>query len=393
MTTNIHDIAAWSMSDIRSVFKVRPVRTIRDRRRFIDFPYKHYATSSNWVPPLRRDQGRVLFSKKSPFLAQSTITPFLATDNSDRVIGRIAAIINDAHLKKHENATGFFGFFECADRYDVAAGLIDAVVEYIKSRGLTRLRGPANPSINDCSGLLVDGFDKSPSILMPYNPPYYADFLHRYGFERAMTMWAYYASTKAVNIERLRRSKEVIKKRIPGLTIRNPVMERFTEEAKVMCDIYNQAFDNGWGHVPISDDEFLYMAKSMRIILDPRLVFFLEHYGRPIGFSLSLPDVNMLLKNVPNGRLFPFGFLKLLFYSKVAKIDRCRTAVLALLPVYQRRGLDSLLVLETIKSVKRNGYIGGELSWVMDDNVVLKNSLKKLGAVVEKEYAMFEKQI
>jgi GNAT superfamily N-acetyltransferase len=374
-------------------FHVRPVRTLRDRRRFVAFPYTLYNSSPYWVAPLRREQARLLFSKKNLFFLHGRIAPFIAEDASGRVLGRVAAIVNGAHLQKHGDGTGFFGFFECVERYDVAAALFDAAAAYLRAQGLSVLRGPVNPSINESSGLLVKGFDRAPAILMPYNPPYYEDFLLRYKFERKMTMWAYYGAWKHLNAERLRRGAELVRRRMPGLRTRNPDMSRFAEEAKTMCGIYNQAFDAGWGRVPVSEDEFLYMAKALRPVLDPDLVFFLEHDGRPVGFSLSLPDVNALLRRVPDGRLFPFGFLKLLGYTWFGERRECRTAVLALLPAYQRRGLDSLLILDTIESAQRNGYVGGELSWVMEDNAVLKNALKNLGAVVDKEYALFEKRI
>lgn len=378
---------------IPAPFQVRPVRTFRDQRRFIAFPYTLYSSSPYWVAPLRRQQAQLLFSKKNHFFRHGRIAPFIAEDASGRVLGRIAAVVNGMHLKKHGDGAGFFGFFECVERYEVADGLFDAAAAYLRAQGLSVLRGPANPSINESSGLLVKGFDRTPAILMPYNPPYYEDFLLRYKFERKKTMWAYYGAWKHLNAERLRRGAELVKQRMPGLRVRNPDMSRFAEEAGIMCRIYNQAFDAGWGHVPISEAEFLYMAKAMRPTLDPNLVFFLEHDGQPVGFSLSLPDYNALLRHLPDGRLCPFGFLKLLGYAWFGERRECRTAVLALLPAYQRRGLDSLLILNTIEGAQRHGYVGGELGWVMEDNVVLKNALKHLGAVVDKEYALFEKHI
>jgi GNAT superfamily N-acetyltransferase len=275
----------------------------------------------------------------------------------------------------------------------VAAALFDTLAAYLGAQGLRAMRGPTNPSINESSGLLVNGFDRAPSILMPYNPPYYEQFLLRYGFERKMTMWAYYGAWKHLNTERLRRGAEIVRRRMPGLSLRSPDMSRFEEEALTMCEIYNRAFDDGWGNVPLSEAEFLYMAKAMRPILDPRIVFFLEHEGRAIGFSLSVPNINITLKHLPDGRLLPLGFIKLLGHLRFGQSPEFRTVVLALLPGYQRRGLDSLLILNTIEKAQQHGYIASELSWVMDNNVVLKNALDNLGAAIDKEYAMFEKGI
>lgn len=373
--------------------QVRAVRSARDRRRFLDFPYAFYRGSPYWVPPLRLEQSRLLFSKRNPFLRHSRIEPFLAEDGDGRVLGRIAAIVNGAHLAHHGDGVGFFGFFECVARHDVAALLLDAAAAALRAEGLVAMRGPANPSINDCSGLLVGGFDRRPSVLMPYNPPYYGELLLRHGFERRMTMWAYYGAWKHLNAGRLRRGAALVRKRLPGLRVRTPDMRRFLDECRIMWSIYNRAFDGGWGHVPLSEAEFLAMAGSMRPILDPAIVFFLEHDGVPVGFSLSLPDVNALLRHLPDGRLFPLGFLELLGYRCFGEPREFRTAVLALLPEYQKRGLDGLLILDTIEEGRRRGYVASELSWVMDDNVVLKNALRHLGATVDKEYAMFEKRL
>lgn len=373
--------------------QVRPVLTARDRRRFVAFPYRLYCSSPYWTAPLRRHQSQLLFSKKNPFFTHGQIAPFIAEDASGQVVGRIAAIVNGTHSKRYNDGVGFFGFFECVEQYDVAALLFDTAAAQLKAKGFSSMRGPTNPSINECSGLLVKGFDRRPSILMPYNPPYYEDFVLRCGFQRTMGMAAYYGAWKHLDTSRLQRGVDVVKKRMPGVRIRQADMGRFTQDARLMWQIYNQAFDSSWGHVPMSEDEFMHMAKSMRTILDPNIVFFLEYNGSPIGFSLSLPDVNPALRRLHDGRLFPFGFIKLLGATWFGECHEVRTVVLGLLPAYQRRGLDSLLILSTIEQVRQHGYLGGELSWVMDNNVVLKNALAKLGAIVDKEYALFEKPI
>ncbi|HEX8772901.1 MAG TPA: hypothetical protein VF735_04800 [Pyrinomonadaceae bacterium] len=373
--------------------RIRPVQTARERRRFIAFPYTLYRSSPEWVAPLRRDQSELLFSKHNPFFLHSHIEAFIAEDATGRVLGRIAAIVNGMHLRRHNDGVGFFGFFESVERYDVAAALFDAACCYLKEQGLRAMRGPTNPSINESSGLLVNGFDRRPSLLMPYNPAYYESFLLRYGFARVMRMWAYYGAWKHLNTERLRRGADIVRRRMPGLVIRNPDLSRFKDEVLTMHGIYNRAFDDGWGNVPMSEAEFLYMAKAMRPVLDPRIIFFLEREGHTIGFSLSLPNINTALSHLRDGRLFPFGFLRLLGHLRFGASAEFRTIVLALLPEYQRRGLDTLLILDTIEKAREHGYLGSELSWVMDDNVVLKNALGHLGAVVDKEYAMFEKRI
>jgi GNAT superfamily N-acetyltransferase len=361
-----------------------------DRRRFIDVPYQFYpGRYPNWIPPLRRDVKSTLDPSKNAFFDHGDIQLFLAEDASGEVVGRVAGIVNGMHLKKYDDGTGFFGFFECVEDYDVAEALLDAAAAWLREQGLSRMRGPANPSLNDTAGLLVDGFDREPSILMPYNPPYHEDFLTRYGFERTMTMWAYYVHKKYVQYERLRRGAEIVKRRTPGLEIRTLDVDRFDEEARTILDVYNDAWANNWGHVPMTEAEFQQLADELKQIVDPEMVFLIEHEGDPVAFSITLPDVNQALKHVSDGRLFPLGLPKLLLHATYG-IHECRMPLMGVRQTYQGKGLDAMLVLETIENGPPNGYDACEMSWVLDTNERLKNHVESLGAVVDKEYAMFE---
>lgn len=373
-------------------FRVRPVTSKWDLRRFVAFPYAFYRGNPYWVPPLRIEVLRTLNPKKNPFFEHGEMQLFLAEDSSGRILGRIAAIVNGMHLKRHADGNGFFGFFECVERQDVASALFDAACEWLAKRGLSGVRGPANPSLNDVSGLLVRGFDREPSILMPYNPPYHEEFLLRAGFQRAMTMWAYYVHRKYIRTEKFRRGVELVKRRNPGLRVRNLDMRRFDEELRIFFDIYNEAWSENWGHVPITEAEGRKLARDLRRIIDPSLVFILEKDGQPVAFSVSLPDVNQLLKKVPSGRLLPFGFLRLAFYARFGVIFDIRTAIMGVLRKYHGRGFDALLYLATIDEAYSKGYQGAELSWILDSNRVLRNVMDDLGAVVDKEYALFEKR-
>ncbi|MGQ9589170.1 MAG: hypothetical protein ACUVYA_02620 [Planctomycetota bacterium] len=375
-----------------SSFQVRPVASRRDLRRFVAFPYAFYRDNAYWVPPLRREVFRTLHPKKNPFFEHGEIQPFLAEDSAGRILGRIAAVVNGMHLKTHADGNGFFGFFECVEREDVARALLDAACEWLARRGLSGVRGPANPSLNDVSGLLVRGFDREPSILMPYNPPYHEEYLLRYGFERAMTMWAYYVHRKYVQTERLRRGVEIVKRRNPGLELRTLDMRRFEEDTRVFIDIYNDAWSGNWGHVPLTEAEAKKLARDMRPIIDPSLVFILEREGEPVAFSASFPDANQLLRKLRDGRLFPFGFARLALYARFGAITDIRTALLGVLRKYHGRGFDAILNLATIDEGYRRGYQGAELSWVLDSNRILRNVMDDLGAVVDKEYALFEKR-
>ena len=382
------------MSAPTTAVTVRPVEGTRDRGRFIDVPYDFYpGRYPKWVPPLRRDVKETLDPSANAFFEHGDMQLFLAEDASGAAVGRIAGIVNGMHLEKHEDATGFFGFFECVDDYAVAEALLDAAADWLRAQDLERMRGPANPSLNDTAGLLVDGFDRAPSLLMPYNPPYHEDFLERYGFDRAMTMWAYYLHKKYAKYERLQRGVDLVKRRTPGLSLRTLDMHRLEEEVRTVREIYNDAWSENWGFVPMTEGELQQLADELKQIVDPEIVFFVEHEGTPVGFSVALPDVNQALQHVPDGRLFPYGvpsgLTKLLLHMQYG-IHECRMPLMGIRQGYQGKGLDSLLVLATIENGPANGYDACEMSWVLDTNDRLKNHVESLGAVVDKEYAMFE---
>lgn len=372
---------------------VRPVTTGSDRKRFIDFPYALYRANPYWIAPLRRDVAHTLDPKKNPFYQHGRIQLFLAEDTAGRVVGRIAAIVNGMHLKKYEDGNGFFGFFECEDRYETAEALFEAAAGWLREQGMTGVRGPANPSLNDTAGLLVDGFEREPSLLMPYNPPYYSDFLKRYGFGSVMTMWAYYVHKKYVQVDKLRRGVELVYRRNPGLALRTLDMSRFDEEARAVLEIYNDAWSANWGHVPMTDAEFARLTADLKQIVDPKMVFILEKDGEPVAFSICLPNLNLALKHVPDGRLFPTGLLKLLGYAKFGGIYEVRMPLMGVRRAYQGRAFDAVLVLATIENGPSLGYDACEMSWVLDSNKVLINALEAMGGVVDKEYAMFEKTL
>lgn len=373
-------------------FDVRPVESLRDRKRFVDFQYELYSGNSYWIPPLRRDIHKTINARKNAFFEHGKMQLFLAVDDSGRVVGRIAAIFNGMHLEKYDDANGFFGFFETIDDYEVASALFDAAVEWLRLAGMKGVRGPTNPSMNDTAGLLVDGFDREPSVLMPYNLPYYEDFLLRYGFERAMTMWAYYIHKKYVVLDKLRRGAEIVYRRNPGLKLRNIDMSRFDDEAKTILHIYNDAWSRNWGHVPMTEAEFQQLASEMKQIIDPKIVYILESSGRPVAFSISIPNINQLLKRVNDGRLLPLGLPKMLAYANFGGLYECRTPLMGVLREFQGRGLDAILNLAIIEEGPKNGYDASEMSWVLDSNKVLRNALESFGGVVDKEYAMFEKR-
>lgn len=373
--------------------RIVPVERAADRRAFLDFGYRHYDGVTNFVPPLRLDLEHTLNPKKNAFFEHGAMQLFLARDASGHVIGRIAAIRNGMHLKKYQDGVGFFGFFECIDDATVAHALFDAAAGWLRDQGLAVMRGPANPSLNDTAGLLVDGFQFDPSILMPYNHPYYETLLLGYGFERAITLWSYYVHRKYIKTDKMRRGAEIVKRRNPNLTTRPLEMARFDQEARTILEIYNDAWSDNWGHVPMTEGEFAQLAKALKQIIDPNLVVLLEDQGTPVAFAISLPNLNIALRHVKDGKLLPLGLAKLLAYTKMGQITEIRMPLMGVRKAYQGRALDMMLIDATVQYGWGQGYQGCEMSWVLDNNKVLRNALENLGGIQDKQYGLYDKAL
>ena len=372
---------------------IKPVQSAADLRRFIDFQYDHYRGDPFFVPPLRIDVKHVLDPRKNPFFEHGKLQAFIVEDANGSITGRIAAIVNGMHLKKYDDGVGFFGFFESIEDPAVGDALIATAGQWLSEQGLVAMRGPTNPSMNDVAGLLVKGFDRRPSIMMPYNKPYYEGYLLNNGFERAMTMWAYFVHEKYASFDKLFRGRDLVLRRQPDLTIRTIDMDRYDEEARVILDVYNEAWSQNWGHVPMTEKEFAKIAKDMRQILDPALVVIVENSEGPIGFAISLPDMNQVLRRVRDGRLLPSGLFKLLVHTKLRTVSSIRTILMGVRLKYQGRGIDAALVASSIENGQNHGFDAAELSWVLDSNHRMINHLEAIGAVKDKEYGMYEKRL
>lgn len=373
-----------------SVFRVNSSSA---RRAFISYVYRLYQSDQFWIPPLRLDVARVLNPKKNAFFEHGQIELFLAKDKSGLIVGRIAAIVNGMHLKKYDDGVGFFGFFECEDDSNVAQLLFETASDWLRKQGLRAMRGPVNPSLNDTAGLLVDGFERQPAILMPYHKPYYERLLLEVGFERVMTMWSYYANARLINEERLNRGAKIVLGRNPNFTIRIIDMDDWENEVRIMLDIFNDAWSENWGHVPMTKREIQQLSDEMRMIVIPELINFVEDDGEPIGFSASLPDLNYIFSTIRNGRLFPTGGLKLLLGMKLKLVRETRMPLMGVKKSHHGKGVDSLIVADMLKRHRSIGMQGCEMSWVLDSNNRMKNFLTSMGAVQENEYALYEKSI
>ncbi len=364
---------------------IRPVRTKKDEKVFIKFMWKIYEGSPQWVPPLLMDRRKLIDRKNNPFYKHARMEMFLAERNGE-IVGRIAAIVNDNHNKEHKENIGFFGFFECVDDQSVANALFDEAARWLRTQGVTAMLGPASPSVNDEYGLLIEGFELPPAILMCYNPPYYQKLVENYGFIKAKDLYAYHVHSNKVFTDKLKRVSEIVKNK-SGVVFRSLDMKRFDEEVKTIRELYNQGWSRNWGEVPMTTDEFDYVAKDLKPIVDPELVIIAEVRGKPVGFALSLPDYNMVLKDNKKGYLIP-ALIRMMLFKK--KIDFIRIIILGVIPEYLNSGIGGVLFYETaIRSVKQ-GYPHGEASWVLEDNVMMTRGAELLKGDRWKTYRVYD---
>ncbi|MCX7832740.1 MAG: hypothetical protein N2490_00820 [Ignavibacteria bacterium] len=377
---------------MNSEIEVKRVKTEEEKYRFIKFPWKIYKGDKNWVPPLIFDVRRNLTNTINPFFKHAEAALFLAYKNKE-LVGRIAAIVNYNHNSFHNDKVGFFGYFECIDNYKVANALFQAAADYLKSKGMEVIRGPINLSTNDEVGLLIKGFDSPPVLLMTYNPSYYIELIHNFGFTKAKDLYAYHVGESILSnkevLDKLKRVSEIVKKR-DKITFRTLRMKELVSELNKIKEVYNNAWKYNWGFVPMTDEEFEFVAHTLRPLADPDLVYFAEYEGRPVGFSMALPDYNQVFIKM-NGRLFPFGIFKLLKYRK--KIDGIRLITMGIIHEFQKKGIEAVFIKDTIETCYRKGIKHAEISWVLEDNIPMVQTAVNLDAELYKIYRIYDRVI
>jgi GNAT superfamily N-acetyltransferase len=366
---------------------VREVGTKRDLKRFITFPWKIYRNDPNWVPPLLLERREFLDAKKNPFFEHATVKLFLAYDDAGSECGRIAAVINFNHIRTHDEHVGFFGLFECVDDPAVAKGLFDAAGTCLRSQGMQQMRGPENLSVNDDIGLLVDGFDTPPAVMMPHNPPYYERLIEGYGFKKTMDLFAYWGQFRSGRvIEEVERGAEICRRRY-NCTIRPLRMDHFAADLKQIHAVYTTAWEDNWGAVAMTDKEFEHLARMLKDVIDPELCLIAEVQGEVAGFCLALPDLNQVLIKL-NGRLFPSGIFKFLYYRR--KIDAFRLITMGVIKKFRNKGIDALFYHEIYRRSLKRGIWRGEMSWILENNAIMNRIVQRLGLRVYKTYRLYD---
>lgn len=372
---------------VKPAVSVRPVATWFERRAFLNLPWELYRGDPNWVPPLRMSQKELVGYAKHPFYEKNEVQTFLAW-REGRPVGRIAAILNRGHNELHKEARGFWGFFESINDQEVASGLFDAVRDWFAARDIHLLRGPMNPSLNYECSLLIDGFDSQPTFMMTYNPPYYGGLVEAWGHRKSQDLFAYMGHIDMLDTLDAKLSF-IVKLAIERFNVKLRSMNKaeFTREVEMFLDIYNSSLPGTWGFVPLSPAEVKHVAKGLKQLIVPELAIAAEIDGKPVGAVFALPDYNPRIKAI-DGRLFPFGFIKLLWNKR--KIERIRLISTNVVPEYQRWGLGLVLAAGFVPRVKEYGIKEAEFSWVLESNSLSRGTIERGGAKLTKTYRIYD---
>jgi hypothetical protein len=371
--------------------EVIEVESSRQLKAFIMLPFRLYKDEPYWVPPLISERQQFFDKEKNPFYRGAKTKLFLAMKGGE-IVGRIATCINYYHNEFHMDKVGFFGFFETIDDFEVASKLLKVAMITLKSEGMEIMRGPMNFSTNHEIGFLIEGFDKPPTVMNPYNKPYLPKLAEKFGLKKVMDLNAYLVSKDIPMPERQIKIVQKIKER-NKIRIRSANLSKFDEEVRLINQIYNQAWVHNWGFVPMPEDEFFHMGKSLKEIVDEDLLLIAYVDDEPAAFSMAVPDVNQILIDL-NGRLFPFGILKVLWNTKIRKkITGVRMLTMGVIPKFQKRGIDNLFFVETYLKGIEKGYQWAELSWILETNELMNRAAANMGAVLHKKYRIVEMPI
>jgi GNAT superfamily N-acetyltransferase len=374
--------------------RVTPVHSEDERLAFLTFPWKVYRHDPYWVPPLLSERKAFTDPAENPFYQHARVQLFLAR-RGDELVGTIAAFTNDLYNQFHQSNVGWFGFFEVLPDPEAGQALLETAAGWARQAGHTSILGPAQFSTNDEVGLLVDGFNDRPRILMTYNPAYYADHLQAAGFRKAMDLLAYTAGLGEVGTAKVKRVVEKVKAR-GKFNLRSLRMDDFEREVERVKGVYNLSWERNWGFVPMTDEEIVRLGKQLKPLIDPDLVPMVEVDGQLVGFGLTLPDLNE-----PLGRAYPrpgwpenLTLVKFLWHWKVRRrVKWIRAFALGVHPDYRGTGVDAMLYLYTIERARRKGYRNVEMSWLLESNEMVLRSAEMLGGHCYKTYRMYEKSL
>jgi len=372
---------------------IRPVTNRRELKRFVKVPFRLHRDHPQWVAPLIFERMQFLDRSRNPFFDHAEAEYFIAERDGEPV-GRITAQV-DEHWDEHQGGSdGMFGFFETADDPAVAAALLDAACEWVGDRGRERILGPMDFTTNDEVGLLVEGYELRPMILQPWHPPYYRELIEGRGFAKTMDLWMWWLALGELKEGNefhpmIHAAAEKVESE-HGITVRHMNKREMRTELQRFMDVYNEAWGDNWGFVPISEDEVAFAAKNLKQVLEERWTWIAERDGEVLGAALTLPDINQALAKL-NGRLLPFGWLRFLLAKR--KIDHVRVFALGVRPEYQHTGIAAAFYIQHLEEADPEGVYAGETGWILETNEPMNRAMEGMGGRVIKKYRLYERKL
>ena len=381
------------MSAPASVVIERIGRSRRELSRFFDVADALYASDPLFVAPIRTDVAKV-FQGENPFFRHGEMQLFVARQDG-RDVGRVAAIVDRNHNDFHGEKAAFFGFFESENDPEVAGKLLEAAALWGRERKMTILRGPTNPTLNDEAGLLVDGFDSPPVMMMTYNPPHYAALIEGQGFSKVKDLLAFWFPLEEKPLERLTRVAERFRRRSPEIQVRNVTRGSLRRDLGKIREVYNEAWEKNWGFVPMTGEEMDFMAARLKPLLVPELLWIGEAPRpdgslEPMAFMLMLPDYNVAIAPT-RGRLLPFGWLRFLLAR--SRVRTVRVVTLGVKKPWRQSGIQSIMMADSLRFLLKKGYTGAEVSWLLEDNELVIGAVRLWGGKLYKTYRIYEKAL
>jgi len=368
---------------------ITPVQTARDLKKFIDLPYRHYRGDPIWVPPLRGDVEGQFDPVRNPTLDHCEYALFLLQDGG-QVIARIAAFIDNLAVEFWREPIGLFGYYECPPDLTASRLLLDTAHQWLMEKRMRAMRGPWS-FVSQEWGCVVEGFEPSPVVMAPYNPDYYNQHYAAYGLTKVKDLVVYEADArKGYQIpERILTLTDLVAQRY-GVRVRQLNMKHFEQEVETIIDLSNKCLIDNWGYSPVTEAEVRAMARDLKPVIHPRAVLFAEdNQGRPIGFAIAIPDVNIILKKI-KGKMLPFGWLTLL--RGLPRLTEYRMFALGVIPEYHGKGIDSLIYRALYDSCY-SPDVRMEVNYVLEDNAPMNNAILKLGATLTRRYRVYQMDI
>lgn len=370
------------------------IETVTGRKQLTEFitaPWPIYRDDPNWVPPLLFEQ-RQRLTRKNPFFEHARWQAWNARD-AGRIVGRISAQIDRLYLEQHREQTGYFGMLEAGDDPVLFADLLLTAENWLRDQGMQRIRGPFNLSINEECGLLVDGFDTPPCIMMGHARPYYAPHIEAAGYTKAKDLLAYRIR---LDFEAPRVMQRLVTREAGQVRLRCLQRKQLKQELEILRDIFNDAWSGNWGFVPFTEAEFADIGELLALLVDDDFVQIAEIDGHPVAMIVTLPNLNEVIRDL-NGRLLPFGWLKLLWRLKVRYPGSGRAPLMGVRKQYHHTRLGAALTFLLVDAVRgplfRRGIEIVELSWILEDNAGMRSIIETCGGIAYKRYRIYEKTL